>query len=96
MNQSSGRRRLRIRIRGKVQGVRYRASAAEEAQRLGVVGWVQNLPDGSVEATAEGTPAAVEAFVRWAHRGPSAARVTDVSVDNEPATFAEQSFLVLR
>lgn len=96
MTTNQGRRRLRVRARGKVQGVRYRASAAEEAQRLGVVGWVQNLPDGTVEAVAEGTPAAVEAFVRWARRGPAAARVEDVTVEVEAATFSEDSFRVLR
>ncbi|HND33564.1 MAG TPA: acylphosphatase, partial [Myxococcota bacterium] len=41
---------LRLVIRGKVQGVWFRASARDEAQRLGLRGWVRNLPDGSVEA----------------------------------------------
>jgi acylphosphatase len=73
--------RARIRVRGLVQGVAFRQSAADEARRLGLEGWVKNLADGSVEAEAQGERARVEALVRWCRRGPPAAMVEGVEVD---------------
>jgi acylphosphatase len=67
-------------IRGRVQGVGYRASMVDEATRLGVVGWVRNRRDGTVEAVADGDAAAVSALVEWAKKGPPGARVTEVTV----------------
>jgi len=72
--------RARLVIRGRVQGVWYRGSMENEAERLGVAGWVRNRPDRSVEAEVEGAPEAVDALIAWARRGPPAARVTDVEV----------------
>jgi len=72
--------RAHLVIRGRVQGVWYRGSMEDEAERLVVAGWVRNRPDGSVEAEVEGEPGAVEALIAWARRGPPAARVTDVEV----------------
>ena len=73
-------------MRGRVQGVGFRASAAHEARRLGVEGWVRNLPDGSVELEARGTPAAVDALVSWLGQGPRGARVTGVDAHQAPGT----------
>lgn len=73
--------RARILVSGRVQGVAFRQSAADEARRLGVNGWVRNLRDGRVEAEAEGERAAVDALVRWCHAGPPAARVDRVEVE---------------
>ncbi|MCV2393541.1 acylphosphatase [Actinotalea sp. M2MS4P-6] len=72
----------RIRVHGLVQGVGFRWSMAHEARSLGLVGWVRNRSDGSVEAHAEGDTAAIEALVAWSHEGPRFARVTHVEVDD--------------
>lgn len=61
-----------------MQGVYYRDSMRREAERLAVSGWVRNRDDGTVEAMVQGEPEAVEAIVRWAHRGPEHARVERV------------------
>jgi acylphosphatase len=71
--------RLRLLISGRVQGVGFRFSAAAQARRLGVNGWARNLCDGRVEIVAEGSREALEALRAWAHQGPPAARVTEVS-----------------
>jgi acylphosphatase len=73
--------RAHVVVHGRVQGVWFRGSMQDEAERLGVAGWVRNRPDGTVEAELEGAREAVDALVAWAHRGPRGARVTDVRVD---------------
>lgn len=85
--------RVELRITGRVQGVFYRASCATAARDLGLVGWVRNVPDGSVEAVAEGPREALESLVAWCSRGPPAASVDDVqarwaSASGEFTTFA--------
>jgi acylphosphatase len=67
-------------VNGRVQGVGFRWSAMDAARRLGVVGWVRNAADGSVEVHAEGDPDALERFRAWLKKGPPAARVDSVSV----------------
>lgn len=67
-------------VRGRVQGVFFRASTHREARRLGLTGWVKNRSDGGVEVLAEGEEAALRQLCAWAERGPSAARVEDVQV----------------
>lgn len=80
---SSATTRL-LRIHGLVQGVYYRKSMCDAAQRLGVHGWVRNRRDGSVEALATGPAPAVQALIDWAHAGPPAARVERVDVNEAP------------
>ena len=75
--------RAHVFISGRVQGVGYRYSTVDEATRLGVNGWVLNLPDGRVEAVFEGSREIVEEIIRWCHNGPRAAVVKDVAVEYE-------------
>jgi len=67
-------------IHGRVQGVFFRASTRDEALRIGVAGWVRNLPDGSVEALFEGATLKVEEILGWCHKGPPGARVSSVDI----------------
>lgn len=69
-------------IKGRVQGVGYRAGLAQKANELGLHGWVRNLRDGSVEACVQGPQAAVHSLVDWARRGPPFARVEDVEIES--------------
>lgn len=75
-------------IHGRVQGVAYRDSMRMRAQDLGVSGWVRNRRDGCVEAMVQGTPEDVESMIAWAHRGPPAARVTKVDVEDGSGQFS--------
>ena len=75
----------RVRIAGRVQGVFFRAWAAEQAEALGVAGWVRNCRDGSVEALLQGEAGAVEALIEALHRGPPSARVERVEVEDASA-----------
>lgn len=73
-------KRVRSLISGRVQGVAFRYYARDEAERLGVAGWVRNLRDGRVELLAEGDAASVDALIGWCRRGPPSARVEAVDV----------------
>lgn len=75
--------RTRVRVSGRVQGVWFRRSTADEARVIGVDGWVRNLPDGAVEAVFEGTPGAVALAIDYVSSGPEHALVTDVQVTPE-------------
>ncbi|HEX4300376.1 MAG TPA: acylphosphatase [Gammaproteobacteria bacterium] len=68
-------------VSGKVQGVFYRASTAERARALGVTGYARNLPDGRVEVLACGEEAKLRDLIDWLWKGPPAAKVDDVAVE---------------
>ena len=82
--------RRRIVVRGRVQGVAFRASTQAQARRLGVAGWVRNRADGAVEAALEGAPDAVEALITFCRRGPRFAAVSDVAVHEEAPEGARE------
>lgn len=88
-------RAVRVRVRGRVQGVGFRWSALERARSLGVAGWVRNLPDGSVEAHVEGGHAQVEAMLAWLARGPRHASVEQL-VTTPTAPLALDDFEIRR
>jgi acylphosphatase len=81
-------------ISGRVQGVGFRYFTEAAAAREGLHGWVRNLPDGRVEATAEGESEAVERFERAVRHGPPGARVERVEVDAVPPGARDTGFLV--
>jgi acylphosphatase len=70
--------RLKLLVHGRVQGVFFRHSTAEEARELGLTGWVRNLANGDVEIVAEGPRRELKILAAWAHQGPRLARVGDV------------------
>ena len=85
--------RVRVVVRGSVQGVGFRYATVSRASSLGLGGWVGNRPDGSVEAVFEGPRERVESMVGWCRRGPSGARVDDVETYSEEPTD-ERDFCV--
>jgi len=88
--------RVRLKIAGRVQGVYYRASTVQEAQKLGLTGWVMNCRDGSVEAVAEGAKPKLDELIAWCHQGPDGARVTQVDVRWETPENKLYSFSIKR
>lgn len=79
-------------VKGRVQGVFYRATTVEVALKMGITGWVRNMGDGGVEIMAEGKRETLEKFIKWCRQGPPMARVTLVEVDWQPATGAFDNF----
>jgi acylphosphatase len=72
---------VRLTIKGKVQGVFYRATAKDVADLTGVKGWVKNLPDNNVEITATAPEETLQKFISWCKQGPPKAMVDEVIVD---------------
>lgn len=90
----SEKTRVHLIISGRVQGVFYRDSTRAKALELGVLGWVRNLPDGSVEAVAEAEPDILEQFLAWCHQGPRAARVDRIEAKRSAARGEFDNFVV--
>ena len=93
MAGSAERVRMRVRVRGRVQGVGFRHDTVVRARSLGLGGWVANQDDGTVEAAFEGPCERVESMIDWCRRGPSGASVADVEVEREPPA-GEREFRV--
>jgi len=79
-------------VKGDVQGVGFRWFTIRAARRLGIVGTVRNLPDGTVEAIAEGSPDAIDSFRTELERGPSQSEVSRVESTEIPATGGYNGF----
>jgi acylphosphatase len=77
-----------LRITGRVQGVGFRIHMERKARELGVTGWVRNRRDGSVEAMVQGVPAAVDAMIAWARRGPTSAVVNALEISEGAGQYA--------
>lgn len=87
--------RVRVFVKGKVQGVFFRQALKVKAIQNGVFGWVRNLDDGRVEAVLEGNEENVNTLVEWCHGGPANARVEDVDIRNEKYSNEFSKFDVL-
>lgn len=79
----------RIVIQGHVQGVYFRESLRQLAQRAGVTGWVRNRRDGSVEAVLQGAPEVVNELIEWARHGPPGARVAQLEVFDDAGDYID-------
>jgi acylphosphatase len=86
---------VRLIIKGKVQGVFYRAHAKEVADLIGVHGWIKNLSDRSVEITATSTADVLQKFIGWCRQGPPRAVVDEVIVE-EAALEEFSGFRIIR
>jgi acylphosphatase len=75
--------RVHVHITGKVQGVGFRYYCTQQAQNLGLKGWVRNLPDGRVEGVFEGDRSQIQSILDWCHQGPSSSVVKDVTIEYE-------------
>jgi acylphosphatase len=88
--------RIHIRVKGRVQGVGFRAYVEYEAQQIGVRGWVRNVGYDTVEAVAEGTRAEMERFITKMKEGPRMSRVDEAKMEWEDATGEFTEFGVKR
>ena len=92
LNSKMEQKRVHLVISGRVQGVFFRATTKETADMLNLVGWVKNLPDGYVEAVAEGAADDIMRFIEWCGRGPRGANVTGVETEFSDPTGEFESF----
>jgi acylphosphatase len=90
----SGSRALRIRLRGRVQGVGFRWFARRAAQDLDLTGRVRNLPDGRVEVEAAGAPERLDAFRERLRQGPPGSRVAGLEEEELPFVPAWEGFVI--
>ncbi|HSS98845.1 MAG TPA: acylphosphatase [Terriglobales bacterium] len=81
-------------VHGRVQGVSFRYYTTLRAAESGIVGWVRNLPDGTVEVTAEGTRQQLDSFADFLRQGPLGARVVSVDIDWHPVTGDFTNFVI--
>jgi acylphosphatase len=86
--------RVKVIVKGIVQGVNFRYYAQRQAAKFNITGWVKNLPDGSVAGVFEGDEQDVEAMVQWCRRGPPSAQVTELIAQPEEYRGEFSSFSV--
>lgn len=75
---------IHLLIKGKVQGVFYRATAKKIADKLNITGWIKNTKDDNVEATITGDEDRLQEFINWSKVGPEKAKVEYVIIDHKP------------
>jgi len=87
--------RAHLIIKGHVQGVWFRASTKQQAERHGLVGWVKNTRDGAVEAVVEGEKQRVDDLIHWCHEGPPLSTVETVHVEYQKFNNEFSSFDII-
>ncbi|GAB3826244.1 acylphosphatase [Pontibacter rugosus] len=90
--ESNSKKRIAMRVYGKVQGVFFRATTQEKARALGLTGFVQNELGGTVYLEAEGDVKALSQLEQWAHEGPSRASVEKVEVEEKESLLGFEEF----
>jgi len=88
--------RVHIWVKGRVQGVGFRAHVEYQALQIGVVGWVRNVGRNTVETVAEGTQEKIERFINTVKQGPNLSRVDEVKIEYEETTGQLEGFNVKR
>jgi acylphosphatase len=96
MNESQEIVRVHVWVKGRVQGVGFRAFVQQSAMQVGVTGWVRNVGYDTVEALAEGAREQIEGFLRMVKHGPVGSRVDEAREEWEPVTGEFTSFVVKR
>ena len=86
---------LHIIVKGRVQGVYFRAYTQKQAVKLNLSGFVRNLPDGNVEIVANGHPSDLQKLTAWCHKGPLLAKVSEVIVNPHHDSEPFESFEIL-
>ena len=87
---------VKISVKGKVQGVFFRASTKKKAQALSITGWCRNEADGSVLIYAEGSEVEIDLFIDWCHEGPELAKVKDLKLELIPKPLGYADFEIRR
>lgn len=87
--------RRAVTVRGTVQGVSFRWYTRQEADRLGLTGWVRNETDGTVRLEAQGSEVDIETLVGWVHEGPRHAQVASVDVEERELIDGEADFAII-
>lgn len=80
---TEGKKRARLTVKGDVQGVNFRYFAKDIARKMGITGWTDNNPDGSVELVVEGDSTRVDEFISWCQQGSPMSEVEEVVVEKE-------------
>jgi acylphosphatase len=90
-----GRKAVRVRLRGRVQGVSFRLWTRDEAERLGLSGWVRNEADGSVTALIVGAEGAISTMLDRFWKGPTGASVSSVTSQDVDAAQEPNGFRII-
>lgn len=85
---------VQLLIKGKVQGVFYRATARQIADRIGITGWIKNTREGNVEATVSGTEEQLKKFISWCKKGSEKAVVDEVVITEKEETLFDEFVVV--